>query len=104
MRTAQRDQTGMTTFGSTFTDAAAGSGVASNGILYTYVRAATGAYTFRFDTGLTPVSMTASGNLASVQAAAFSALGPGTFTVHTLTANAAANGNGSWLCTARDKR
>lgn len=104
MRTTQRDQGGMTTFGSTFTDAASGSGTASNGIPYTYVRAATGAYTFRFDNSLTPVSMATSGNLASIQATAFSALGPGTFTVHTLVANAAANGNGSWLCTARDKR
>jgi hypothetical protein len=104
MRTKERDQVGTTTFGGYDPDGPSGSGVASNGVAYTWTRTATGVYQYRFDSALTPLSVNAAINTANGNSTASGALAAGTFSVYTLYNNAAANGGRSWSCIARDQR
>jgi hypothetical protein len=104
MRTAQRDQGGLTTFAFSVTDAASGSGVAQ-GVAWSFVRSATGVYNFNIDTRLTMLSyVVTTSNVAYIAIAAGTGAA-GTFQVQTYSApGTAANGSFRVAVTVLDKR
>lgn len=105
MRSAQRDQGGLTTFSSPLIDGTQpGGSFVANGVSCSWTRSGTGTYTISFDTRLRTV-----GGVASTQSVAYiatvSGVNPGTASVATFNNTfAAANGFFFVTITALDKR
>lgn len=105
MRSRERDRGGIISFsGVTPSGAASGVGVAQPGnIPYSYIRTATGDYTFRFDPALHALAMQAIGTSGPVVPAG--AFGAGTFRLQSFAvAGGLSDGIIHFQCTARDRR
>ena len=102
MRTAQRDQSGPTTFGADVNDAASGAGVAHPGAVpFTYTRTATGVYRYRVDASLAPLYVTATGYGGTSHTATTMPAGAGAWDVIVSANNTPVNSRHTWTCTAR---